>query len=70
MRVSQLLHAMYKDDEIVIEDFDAPVNKAIIYNGSVRGIKRDNPVNKMHIKCVCAKNDTTFVLAAKQRERR
>ncbi len=70
MRVSQLIHAMDKDDEIVIDDYDAPVDKMTIYKGAVRGIKKDNPVNKMHIESVCAENDTILVLVVKQRERR
>lgn len=66
MRVSQLIHA----DEIVIDDLDAPIDKMTIYKGSVRGIKKDNPVNKMHIESICAENDTILVLVVKQRERR
>lgn len=70
MRVSQLIHAMDKDELIVIDDYDAPINKMTIYRGTVRGIKRDDPINKMHVHSICADNDTILVLAAKQRERR
>ncbi|MBO5967834.1 MAG: hypothetical protein J6S14_04975 [Clostridia bacterium] len=65
MRVSQLIHAMDKDDEIVIDDFDAPIDNMTIYKGTVRGIKRDDPVNQMHVSSICAKNDTILVLAEK-----
>lgn len=69
MKVSQLIHDMDKDDEIVIDDYDAPIDKMTIYKGAVRGIKKDNPVNKMHIESVCAVNSTILVLAAKPRKR-
>jgi len=67
MKVSQLIHAMDRDEEIVIDDYDA---KMTIYEGAVRGIKKDNPVNKMHIESIAARNYTIIVLAVKQRERR
>ena len=70
MRVSQLIHAMDKDDMIVIDDYNAPIDNMTIYKGTVRGIKRDDPVNQMHVSSVCAKDDTILVLAEKQRERR
>lgn len=70
MEVSQLIHAMDRDDEIVIDDYDAPFDNMTIYKGAVRGIKKDNPINKMHIERVLAANDTIFVLAVKQRKRR
>ncbi|MBE6547941.1 MAG: hypothetical protein E7667_03560 [Ruminococcaceae bacterium] len=65
MRVSQLLHVMDKDDLIVIDDYDKPVDQMTIYTGTVRGIKREDPVNKMHVCIVCADNDTILVLATK-----
>jgi hypothetical protein len=63
MRVSQLLKVMDKDDEIVIDDFGKPIDKMMIYNGAVRGIKRDDPINKMHIYSVNAYDYTIIVLA-------
>ena len=66
MRVSQLIHAMDRDDEIVIDDFDAPIDKMNIYKGTVRGIKKDNPINRMHVMSVCADNDVILVLAIEQ----
>lgn len=65
MKVSQLLHAMDKDDLIVIDDYDKPIDKMTLYKGNVRGIKRDNPINKMHILSICADDDTILVLVVK-----
>ena len=67
MRISQLLHAMDKDDVVEICDFDAPIDDNLIYKGSVRGISRDNPINRMHVECILAQNGTIFVLARKPR---
>ena len=69
MRVSQLLKAMDKDDMIVIDDYDKPVDDMTIYDGTVRGIKRDNPVNKMHVASICANNDKILVLAEDPKKR-
>lgn len=65
MRVSQLLHVIDKDDVIVIDDYDEPINKMTVYRGTVRGIRRDDPVNQMHVSGICAKDDTILVLAEK-----
>ncbi len=69
MRVSQLLHAMCKDDIIEIDDYDLPIYQNTIYRGTVRGIERDNPINKMHIKNLCFINDKICVLAQKPKEK-
>lgn len=69
MKVSALLHAMDKDDEIVIENFDQSVNN-MLYEGSVRGISRDSPINRMHVSCLCAINDTLHILAEEAKGRR
>jgi hypothetical protein len=70
MRVSQLIHAMDKDDMIVIDDYNAPIDNMTIYKGTVRGIKRDNPINQMHVSNISVNDDTILVLAEKTRERR
>lgn len=62
MRVSQITHAMDKDDEIVIDAYDAPIDRMTLYRGSVRGIKKDDPINKMHVSSICADNDTILLL--------
>lgn len=69
MKVSQLLHVMDKDDPIVIDDYDAPLDNMTLYEGVVRGIKKDDPINKMHVMSICACNDLILVLAVKQRQK-
>ena len=63
MKVSQLLHAMDRDDEIVIDDGNKKLDRMTIYSGAVRGIKRDDPINKMVVKGVFATDDKIVVLA-------
>ena len=70
MKVSQLIHAMDKDDEIVIDDFDSRIENLTLYSGAVRGIKKDDPINKMHIICLSALDDVIYVCARKQREKK
>ena len=69
MKVSQLIHAMDRDDLIVIDDFDAPIDKMNLYIGKVMGIYKDNPINKMHIKSICADNDMILVLVRTEGKR-
>lgn len=68
MKVSQLTHAMDKDDVIVIDDYEAPIDKMTIYEGPVKGIPREDPMNKMHVCGVCACNDKILVLAIKPKK--
>lgn len=68
MKVSQLIHAMDRDDLIVIDDFDAPIDKMNLHSGTVREIHKDNPVNKMHIMSICADNDVIMVLTRKEKK--
>lgn len=67
MRVSQLIHAMDREDRIVIDDFDKKIDQMRIFDGIVRWIKKDSPINKMHVLSICADNDTIVVLAINQR---
>ena len=69
MRVSQLLHAMGKEAWVCIEDFGEPIDRMILYMGEVRGIRRDDPINRMHISCIFAVGDTIRILAEKQRKK-
>lgn len=67
MRVSQLTKLISdKDDEIVIDDENESLEKMNLYTGAVRGIKRDDPINKLHITSICAYNDTILVLVARK----
>ena len=67
MKVSQLIHAMDRDDDIIIDKADERIDKMTIYNGTVRGIKKDNPINKMHVQHVFACDNVMVVLAVEQR---
>lgn len=67
MKVSQLLHATDRNEMIVIYDFDKPIDQMTVYQGAVRGIKKDNPINKMHIESVCAADDRILVFATNPR---
>lgn len=69
MRVSQLIHAMDREDRIVIDDFDKKIDQMRIFDGIVRWIKKDSPINKMHVLSICADNDTILVLAREQRKK-
>ena len=62
MKLSQLTKVMDKDEEIFVSDRNAPIDKMLLYSGAVRGIVRDNPINKYHVNSVCADDDTILVL--------
>ena len=70
MRVSQLIHAMDRDDLIVVNDGNKRIANMQVYSGTVRGIKKDNPINRYYIHNIFADGDTIVVLAEDQRERR
>lgn len=61
MKVSQLLKVMDKDENICIEDCDKTVDDMEIYCGAVRGIKKDDPINKMHVVAIAAVDDLICV---------
>ena len=63
MRVSQLIHCMDRNDEIIIDDFDKPIENMTLYKGVVKGIKKDDPINKMHVVSICADDDKVLVLS-------
>lgn len=69
MKVSQLIHAMDKDDELIVDDESKPINKMQLYRGSVRGIKRDDPINAMHVNGVFACDNIIVVLVGERRKR-
>lgn len=68
MRLSQLIHAMDRDDDIFVSEYDAPIDKSLLYDGIVRGIKKDNEINKMHVVNVTASDDVVFVLVSRRKE--
>ena len=67
MKVSQLLHAMDRDEEIIIEDGNQRINRMRLYEGTVRGIKRDDPINRMQVNHVFACDNVMVVLAEYRR---
>lgn len=66
MKISQLLHSMDKDDEIIINDEYKPINRMQIFRGKVRDIKRDDPVNRLHVNLCFACDDTMVVLTGER----
>lgn len=70
MRVSQLIHAMDRDEEIIIEDGNKRITRMRLYEGTVRGIKRDDPINRMHVNRVIACDNVMVVLANGESENR
>ena len=69
MRISQLIHKMDKDEEIIINDESKPINKMQLYRGSVRGIKRDDPINRMHVNRCFACDNIMVVLVGERSNR-
>ena len=65
MIVSQLLHTIYREDLIRIVDKNLPISSMIIFEGEVRGIKRDNPINKMHVKSIFTDGGVIHIIAEK-----
>lgn len=66
MKVSQLIHAMDRDERITINDYDAPIDKSLLFDGTPRGIKKDDPINKMLVESIVADGDVILVLARKR----
>lgn len=64
MKVSQLLKVMDKDDKIFIDHEAKPITKNRIYQGLVRGIKRDDPINKMHVSVIYPCDNNLLILVA------
>ena len=54
MRVSQLLHVIGRGERVIISDIGKPIDEMEIYTGDARGIKKDDPINRMHVAAVCA----------------
>lgn len=70
MRVSQLIHAIDRDALIVVNDGNKRIANMQVYSGEVRGIKKDNPINRYYVHNIFADGDTIVVLAEEKRERR
>lgn len=69
MKASQLIHAMDREAWICIEDFAKPIDRMTIYTGSARGIKKDDPINRMHVSLIFAVGDVIRILAEEPRKK-
>ena len=65
MKISQLISVIDKDEEIVIEDANVPVDRNRVYQGTVEGIKRDETLNSMHVVVIFPEDNKLMVLAEK-----
>ncbi len=62
MKLSQLTYVMEKDENIVINTVeDVPVTEKCLYHGTVRGINKDNPLNRAHVCFVMAVDNDILV---------
>lgn len=61
MKVSQVLHKMQRLESVHIFDSTKPIDNNTLYEGAVRGIKRDDPVNGKFVTGIWA-CDYTLVL--------
>lgn len=52
MRLSQLLKCMEREQIIVVDDFNKPIDSMTVYKGIVRGIYKNNPINKMNVSSI------------------
>ena len=68
MRVSQLIHVMDRDDQIIINDGNKKISELEIYRGTCRGIKKDDPINRYFVHNIFADGETIVVLAEEQRK--
>ncbi len=69
MKVSQLLKVMDKTDFVSVFDNDKPITNNRLYQGEVRGIKKDNPINSYHIIKVFAFDDVVIMEAAEPKKK-
>lgn len=67
MRLSQLTRRMDKDDEICVMDSEASIDQNLLYEGRVRGIRREDPLNGAFVECICAA-DSVICVAVSQKK--
>ena len=67
MKVSQLLHCMEREETIIINDDE---NDEDLYRGSVKGIHRDDLLNKYHINKIFAFDDVIVVFVAEPKKKK
>ena len=62
MKLSQLIHAMDRDETIIVNTCrDVPLPTKNLYTGTVRGIHKDSPLNKGHVKFLMAMDNSILV---------
>lgn len=61
MRVSQVLHAMQKDELVRIFDSTKPIDKDTLYESTVRSIRRDSPLLPLGISMLMADEDIIVI---------
>lgn len=61
MRVSQVLHAMDKDEIVRIFDSTKPIDQCHLYEGTVRGIHRDSPLLPLGVDMLMADEDVIVI---------
>ncbi len=62
MKLSQLIHAMDRDETIIVNTCrDVPYPDKNLYTGTVRGIHKDSPLNKGHVKFLMAVDNNVLV---------
>ena len=57
MKVSQVLHKMDRDEVVRIFDSTKPIDRFLLYEGTVRGMHRDNPLLPRRIEMIMADGD-------------
>ncbi len=62
MRLSQLTRRIDRDDTIMVFEQNAPVDQNLLYEGRVRGIKRDDPINGAFVEGISAQDDCICIL--------
>ena len=70
MRVSQLLYVMERDADVVIDDAKKPIDRNCIYQGAVRGIRKDSPINRMHVVAIHSFDEVLWVLVETSERKR
>ena len=66
MTVSQLTYVVRKDDYIVVHDTEG----GLVYDGLVRGTKKDDPVNTMFVLNVSARGGKIYIRATESKKKR
>lgn len=62
MKLSQLIYIMDKDDDIIVNTRkNVSIDKKCLYHGTVRGIHKDDPMNKAHVSFLMALDNAILV---------